>query len=41
MRQTIALTANAPELPFGSVIVYRESGDTLAAGWNRSKINST
>lgn len=41
MRQAIAQTANAPELPFGSVIVHRESGDTVAAGWNRSKINST
>ena len=41
MRQAIALTANVPELPFASVIVHRESGDTVAAGWNRSQINST
>ncbi len=41
MRQAIALTANVPELPFGSVIVHRESGATVAKGWNKSKINST
>jgi len=41
MRQAIALTANVPELPFASVIVHRESGETVAEGWNKSKINST
>jgi len=41
MRQAIALTANVPELPFGAVIVHQESGETVAVGWNRSKINST
>ena len=41
MRQAIALMANMPELPFGAVIVHRESGDTASAGWNRSKSNST
>lgn len=39
MRRAIALTTNTPELPFGAVIVHRESGDTVAEGWNRSMIN--
>ncbi len=39
MRRAIALTTNTLELPFGAVIVHRESGDTVAEGWNRSMIN--
>jgi tRNA(adenine34) deaminase len=39
MRQAIALSANTPQLPFGAIIVQRESGDTAAEGWNRSMIN--
>jgi tRNA(Arg) A34 adenosine deaminase TadA len=39
MRQALALTTNTPELPFGAVIVHRDSGDTVAEGWNRSMIN--
>lgn len=41
MRRAIALAANAPELPFGAVIVHRGSGVTVAEGWNRSDINPT
>ncbi len=41
IRRAIALTNNTPELPFGAVIVHRESGDTVAEGWNRSMINPT
>lgn len=41
MRQAIGLTANVPELPFASVIVDRESGVTVATGWNKSKVNPT
>jgi tRNA(adenine34) deaminase len=41
MRQAIGLTANTPQLPFGTVIVHRESNATVANGWNKSKINST
>ncbi len=39
MRRAIALTIKTPELPFGAVIVHRDSGDTVAEGWNRSMIN--
>ncbi|HKM52570.1 MAG TPA: nucleoside deaminase [Isosphaeraceae bacterium] len=41
MRRAIAMAANAPELPFGAVIVHRGSGVTVAEGWNRSDINPT
>ncbi|REK15563.1 MAG: nucleoside deaminase [Planctomycetota bacterium] len=41
MRRAIALTKNAPQLPFGSVIVRRESGDIAAEGWNKTTINPT
>jgi tRNA(adenine34) deaminase len=41
MRRAIALTASVPELPFGAVVVHRESGETVAEGWNRSAINPT
>ncbi len=41
MRQAIALAANVPELPFGAVVVHRESGRTIAEGWSRSGINPT
>lgn len=39
MRRAIALSTNTSELPFGAVIVHRESGDSVAEGWNRSMIN--
>lgn len=39
MQRAITLTTNTPKLPFGAVIVHRESGDTVAEGWNRSKTN--
>jgi tRNA(Arg) A34 adenosine deaminase TadA len=39
MRRAIAQAANAPEAPFGSVIVNRGSGDIMAEGWNKSAIN--
>jgi tRNA(Arg) A34 adenosine deaminase TadA len=41
MRRAIALAANAPRLPFGAVIVDRESGEVVAEGWNRSDVNPT
>ena len=41
MRRAIALTASVPELPFVAVVVHRESGETVAEGWNRSAINPT
>jgi len=41
MRQAIELAANVPDLPFGSVIVNRQSGEVVAEGWNKSSINPT
>lgn len=41
MRKAIALTANVPELPFGAVIMNRDSGEIVAEGWNRSSENPT
>lgn len=39
MRQAIGLTTNCPELPFGAVIIDRDSGQVVAEGWNRSDEN--
>ncbi len=41
MRRALALAANAPDLPFGAVIVDRDSGTVLAEGWNRTAENPT
>lgn len=41
MRRAIALTANMPGLPFGAVIVNRDSGVIVAEGWNKSSTNPT
>lgn len=41
MRRAIDLAANVPNLPFGAVIVDRESGKILAEGWNKSALNPT
>jgi tRNA(Arg) A34 adenosine deaminase TadA len=41
MRRAIELASNAPQLPFGTVIVHRESGAAVARGWNKSNINAT
>lgn len=41
MRQAIELAGNVPDLPFGAVIVDRDSGKILAEGWNKSAINPT
>jgi tRNA(Arg) A34 adenosine deaminase TadA len=41
MRRAIELTANAPERPFGAVIVDLRSGEILAEGWNKSATNPT
>lgn len=41
MRHAIGLAANAPELPFGAVIVHRRSGEIVAEGWNKAEINPT
>ena len=41
MRRAIALTANVPGLPFGAVIVNRNSGAIVAEGWNKTSTNPT
>jgi len=41
MRRAIALTANCPDLPFGAVIICRDTGEVVAEGWNRSSVNPT
>ena len=39
MRRAIELTANCPELPFGAVVIDRDTGKVVAEGWNRSDEN--
>ncbi len=41
MRRAIALAGNAPDLPFGAVIVDRGTGEVVAEGWNRTALNPT
>ncbi|MEJ7591938.1 MAG: nucleoside deaminase [Planctomycetaceae bacterium] len=41
MRRAIELTANVPELPFGAVIVDRDTGTILSEGWNKTSLNPT
>lgn len=41
MRRAVALAGNAPDLPFGAVIVDRDSGEVVAEGWNRTALNPT
>ncbi|MBM4071220.1 MAG: nucleoside deaminase [Planctomycetes bacterium] len=41
MRRAIALTANVPHLPFGAVIVNRQTATIVAEGWNKSSVNPT
>lgn len=41
MHRAIELTANVPDLPFGAVIVHRETGEIIAEGWNKSADNPT
>ena len=41
MRRAIALAGNAPDLPFGAVIVDRDTGAIVAEGWNRTALNPT
>lgn len=41
MRRAIALTAKTPDLPFGAVIVDRETRTVVAEGWNRGASDRT
>ena len=39
MRRAIQLAVNVPELPFGAVIVDRDTGTILSEGWNETSQN--
>ncbi len=39
MRRAVALAANAPDLPFGALIVDGDSGTILSEGWNKTPLN--
>jgi tRNA(adenine34) deaminase len=39
MRRAIELARNAPDLPFGALIVDGQSGEIVAEGWNRTVLN--
>ena len=41
MRRAIELAGNVPDVPFGAVIVNRNTGKMLAEGWNKSCLNPT
>lgn len=41
MRRAIALALKVPTLPFGAVIVRRETGEIVAEGFNQSALNPT
>lgn len=41
MRRAIELALNVPKLPFGAVIVNRNSGAIVAEGYNQSTLNPT
>lgn len=41
MRRAIALAGKVPDLPFGAVIVDRDTGTILSEGWNKTSINPT
>lgn len=41
MQRAIALAGKVPDLPFGAVIVDRDTGTILSEGWNKTSINPT
>ena len=41
MRRAIELAGQVPDLPFGAVIVERDTGNILAEGWNKTSVNPT
>ena len=41
MRRAIELALNVPNLPFGALIVNRDTDEILAEGWNKTNINPT
>ena len=41
MRRAIELALNVPNVPFGALIVNRDTDEILAEGWNKTNINPT
>ena len=41
MRRAIELALNVPNVPFGALIVNRDTDEILAEGWNKTSINPT
>ncbi len=41
MRRAIELALNVPNVPFGALIVNRDTNEILAEGWNKTNINPT
>ena len=41
MRRAIELALNVPNVPFGALIVNRDTNEILAEGWNKTSINPT
>jgi tRNA(adenine34) deaminase len=41
MRRAIELAGKVLDLPFGAVIVDRETGTILSEGWNKTSVNPT
>ena len=39
MRRAIELALNVPNVPFGALIVNRDTDEILAEGWNKTSIN--
>jgi len=41
MRRAIELAMNVPQVPFGALIVNRDTREIVAEGWNKTNINPT
>ena len=41
MLRAIELAGKVPDLPFGAVIVDRDTGNLLSEGWNKTSVNPT
>jgi len=41
MRRAIELAANVPDVPFGAIIVDRDTDTILSEGWNKTSYNPT
>ncbi len=41
MARAVELAGRNPKLPFGALVVEKETGEVLAEGWNRTDLNPT